>query len=96
MNIKKSWWFESESNPDKAYETLLYEDGNTSCNCFGWTRRCKNGVRSCKHTRMVEAGIADSYCVKSLEGNAKAPERPVQKPVMKIKPESQKRKIQWR
>ena len=60
--IAKSWWFKSSSNESKVYETILYTDGTTSCNCFGWTRRCKDGVRSCKHTRMVESGIADSYC----------------------------------
>jgi hypothetical protein len=36
----------SSSNPSKVYETRVYVDGTTSCNCPGWTR---NSKRSCRH-----------------------------------------------
>lgn len=59
--IAKVWTFGSSSNPNKSYETLQYTDGSTSCNCPGWTRRvAADGSRSCKHTRFVDQGIADS------------------------------------
>jgi len=62
FGIKKVWTFLSESNPNKKYETLLYADKSTSCNCPGWTRRFKNGIRTCKHTRMVDMGTANQEC----------------------------------
>ena len=49
------WTFESSSG-SKTYETLKYNDGSTSCDCPGWTRRCVDGQRTCKHVRSVEAG----------------------------------------
>lgn len=68
--VAKCWWFKSNSNPNKTYETLQYVDGSTSCNCMGWTRGGKrldaNGNRTCTHTRKVDAGIADQECTKSL------------------------------
>ena len=66
-NIAKVWTFKSESNPDKTYETLQYVDGSTSCNCPGWTKRA---IRTCKHTRFVDQGIADSNCTSSHEYDA--------------------------
>ena len=61
--INQVWRFGSDSNPDKEYETLRYEDGSTSCNCPGWTRRITtDGSRSCKHTRSVDLGRADAMC----------------------------------
>ncbi len=55
--IHCTYWFESSSGSG-TYETLQYTDGTTSCVCPGWTRRVDGaGNRSCKHTRMVEAGI---------------------------------------
>jgi hypothetical protein len=61
--IIKVWTFRSDSNPDTQYETLMYQDGITSCGCMGWTRRvAADGSRSCKHTRWVDQGIADRYC----------------------------------
>lgn len=59
--IVRTWTFRSESNPNKAYETILYDDGTLSCNCPGWTQRCQGGFRTCKHVRMAEAGTADRY-----------------------------------
>jgi hypothetical protein len=61
--IKRVWTFRSDSNADVEYQTLLYGDGSTSCNCAGWTRRvATDGSRSCKHTRWVDLGTADQRC----------------------------------
>ena len=59
-DILKSWLFTSDSNPNKEYETLQYADGTTSCNCKGWTMKKAGKERTCKHTRLVEHGLADS------------------------------------
>lgn len=69
MALVKTWTFESSSNPNKTYETQLHDGGNTSCNCPGWTKR---SVRTCKHTRMVEQGIADRYAVSVWESRLRA------------------------
>lgn len=61
--IATVWLFESSTSAGKTYQTLLYVDGSTSCDCPGWTRRCVNGLRSCKHVRYVEMGVADSHSV---------------------------------
>jgi hypothetical protein len=60
--IAKTWWFKSSSGSD-VYETLQYTDGSTSCNCPGWVRRPQ---RSCKHTRMVDGGMADELSIKHV------------------------------
>jgi len=66
--IAKVWTFTSDSNPSKSYETLQYTDGSTSCNCLGWTRRvAADGSRTCKHTRLVDQGLADSRCVATTD-----------------------------
>lgn len=59
-DVAKTWNFESDSSPGKMYETVLYVDGSTSCGCPGWTRRGE--PRTCKHTRMVDSGVADQGC----------------------------------
>jgi len=62
--IAKTWTFQSDSNPNKTYETLLYVDGSTSCGCPGWTRKVDaKGNRSCKHTRSVHQNRADQDSV---------------------------------
>lgn len=62
--IRQVWTFRSDSDPDTQYETLCYTDGSTSCGCKGWTRRvAADGSRSCKHTRWVDQGVADRYCI---------------------------------
>lgn len=48
----------SSSSGTKTYETLLLSDGSTTCDCPGWTRRCVDGQRTCKHVRVVEGGAA--------------------------------------
>jgi len=61
--ITRVWTFASDSNPNIEYQTLQYADGTTSCSCKGWTRRvAPDGSRSCKHTRYVDLGTADSHC----------------------------------
>jgi len=56
--LVKTWTFQSNSNPNKTYETSQYDDGSTSCQCKGWCI-ARGGTRSCTHTRKVEQGIAD-------------------------------------
>ncbi len=51
----KVFTFKSKRDPNRApYECRLYRDGRTTCNCPGWTKSTKNGVRTCKHTELVE------------------------------------------
>src|SRR5436190_22239353 len=60
--IAKCWTFSSSSGRG-TYQTLLYADGSTSCDCPGWCRRvAADGSRSCKHTRSVLMGTADREC----------------------------------
>jgi len=60
--IAKYWTFVS-SNGRTRYQTLLYADGSTSCECPGWCRRVAgDGSRSCRHTRSVQMGTADREC----------------------------------
>lgn len=54
--------FHSESNPDNLYQTLVYDDNTTSCDCPGWRFRRRGGDRQCKHTRLVDMGLADGRC----------------------------------
>ncbi len=63
--IAKVWTFKSSSSA-KTYQTLLYSDSSTSCDCPGWTRRVDTqGNRSCKHTRMIDLDLdlADAEAV---------------------------------
>ena len=61
--IAKCWTFASSSGSGR-YQTLLYADGSTSCECPGWCRRvASDGSRSCKHTRSVLMGTADRECL---------------------------------
>ena len=60
-SVIKSWVFKSKSNPNAhPHETIMMDDGVISCNCRGWTIKRSGRERSCKHTRMVETGMADS------------------------------------
>jgi hypothetical protein len=61
--IAKCWTFASSSGGGR-YQTLLYVNGTTSCECPGWCRRvAADGSRSCKHTRSVLMGNADRECL---------------------------------
>lgn len=91
--IAQSWAFESSSS-DTIYQTLRYTDGSTSCDCPGWTRRiAPNGTRSCKHTRLVEMGIADRQAIstKAASGQQPPPEPPPTKAKKKQKVEPERR-----
>ena len=60
--IAQCWTFTSSSGRGR-YQTLLYADGTTSCDCPGWCRRvAPDGSRTCKHTRSVLMGTANREC----------------------------------
>lgn len=104
----KVWYFKSKSKPyDPPYETLLYADGSTSCNCRGWTVKKQGRPRECRHTRAVEAGMADQMAdhFHDLQ-SGQAQTHPVQQPpakktAKKVKPTPKPaakavvRKIKW-
>jgi len=102
--VTKVWIFQSDSNPNKSYESLQYSDGSVSCGCPGWCRGvAADGTRSCKHTRLVDMGRADYICTTSkdyLAGHlAQSGPAKVSKPVKVEVPVLNKvivRKISWR
>ena len=68
--IAKCWTFLS-SKGDRRYQTLLYVDGTTSCDCPGWCKRiATDGSRSCRHTRSVVLGTADRECERMHDSGA--------------------------
>ena len=70
--IAKCWTFASSSGGGR-YQTLLYADGTTSCECPGWCRRvASDGSRSCKHTRSVLMGTADRECLSMHDSHVPA------------------------
>ena len=70
--IAKCWTFASSKGTGR-YPTLLYADGSTSCDCFGWCRRvAADGSRSCKHTRSVLMGSADRECLSMHDSHGPA------------------------
>jgi hypothetical protein len=93
--ILKVWTFRSDSAPNVQYETLLYQDGTTSCGCKGWTRRvAADGTRSCKHTRWIDQGIADRHCLASHDYQNHQPPTPIQNHVqIKTTPKLGQRKF---
>jgi len=71
--IAKCWTFAS-SRGGHSYQTLLYADGSTSCDCLGWCRRvARDGSRSCRHTRAVVLGSADRECESVHDYRASGP-----------------------
>ena len=85
--IQQVWRFNSDSDPNKEYETLRYLDGSTSCNCAGWTRRvAPDGSRSCKHTRLVDLGRADALALATHNYAQTQPQPHVQRHVPKNNP----------
>lgn len=100
--VAKVWTFKSSSGKN-TYETLLYVDGSTSCNCPGWTRRVSaDGTRTCKHIRYIDQGIDEN--VKeyvSSHSYVDKPETKVEKKVKSFSGKSEitspyKRKIKWK
>lgn len=59
--------FQSDSNPNKQYQTLQYVNGTTSCECPGWKFKRPGNQRLCKHTRWVDAGLANQHAIKVTE-----------------------------
>jgi len=43
--------FKSKTNPANSYEVVEWENGEITCSCPGWTRRCIGGVRECKRVQ---------------------------------------------
>jgi hypothetical protein len=46
--------YPSSSDPKKRYTVCEVNDGTTSCDSMGWTRRNPPGGRTCKHTQDYE------------------------------------------
>ena len=46
--------YPSKSDPTKGYNVCEVNDGTTSCDCRGWTRRNPPGGRTCRHTQDYE------------------------------------------
>lgn len=65
---------ESESKPGTFYLTILYSDGSTSCNCFGW---CRRKIRDCKHVRNMAATCGLLVFDKVVSENFGAVPRPL-------------------
>lgn len=63
--ISKTFFFSSDSDPDRTYQTLLYDNGETSCDCRGWVFK-RGGTRSCRHTRFVEAGLGERHAIRVI------------------------------
>jgi predicted nucleic acid-binding Zn finger protein len=96
--IARMWVFASESNPNKKYQTLQYVDGSTSCQCMGWCRKVTiEGLRSCRHTRSIDAGTANSECISSVDyTNTNKPNLAIKLKTNNNAPEAPlKRKIRW-
>ena len=99
--IARVWKFSSSSNPNKSYETLQYEDGTTSCQCPGWTKRvAADGSRTCRHTRSVDMGTADTECTASsiygpVSSTPTVMIQPVQKTQELVTTGVLKRKVLW-
>lgn len=55
--VISSWCFQSESNPDKAYDVILRRSGEVSCPCPGWIFKRAGQSRDCKHLRAAAADI---------------------------------------
>jgi hypothetical protein len=52
-------WATPSTHGAAVYETLLYADGQLSCNCPAWVYVRKGRPRGCRHTRAAEGQVAD-------------------------------------
>lgn len=73
--IVTTWFFKSSRDDSTLYQTLAYTDHTLSCDCPGWKFKKKNtgGDRTCKHARLVEAGLAkegSGQCVRRVDHRA--------------------------
>ena len=64
----KTWTFASDSNPSRTFTTTLRDDGTRHCTCHG-AKFLANGSVSCKHTRLIDQGVADEVAI-SFSGTA--------------------------
>jgi len=75
VKYKAQGWFFFSPEESPCYmhvETILFTDGTKRCGCRQyWTGITSDGSRSCKHTRYVDQGIADTNCVSSHDYTAK-------------------------
>ena len=62
--MAKTWTFASDSNPNRTFTTTLRDDGTRHCTCHG-AKMLANGSMSCKHTRLIDQGMADEECISS-------------------------------
>ncbi len=46
------------SSSNREYETVIWSDGLTSCNCPGWTMVKPGRGRGCKHTKAIGKKVA--------------------------------------
>jgi hypothetical protein len=76
--IDRTYSFESSSDRNRFYQTIVWSDGLISCDCPGWTRRVQpDGSRTCKHTRSVRAGTAHLEAFRVVPGSGAAYTAPV-------------------
>lgn len=75
------WRFASSSGSGH-HETLQYTNGTLTCSCPGWTKRCVNGIRTCKHVRFVQTGVANQEAATHGPVGAHPLAAPVPVPVM--------------
>jgi hypothetical protein len=52
-------WATPSRHGAAVYETLLYANGQLSCDCPAWVYVKKGRPRGCRHTRAVESQVAD-------------------------------------
>ncbi|MDQ3830407.1 MAG: hypothetical protein M3361_14130 [Candidatus Tectomicrobia bacterium] len=50
-------WAMPSSRGTTVYETVLYTEGSTSCDCPAWVFHRKGGERTCKHIRQLAREI---------------------------------------
>lgn len=71
--MAKTWTFASDSNSNRTFTTTLRDDGTRHCTCHG-AKMLANGSMSCKHTRLIDQGMADEACISS-SGSSNVPQQ---------------------
>lgn len=82
------FFYQSSSSAETQYQTLLYKDGSTSCDCPGWKFKRRNApARTCKHTREVETdqALAQNHAINfKYYGSGQRAPRPAQRELSPI------------
>lgn len=73
--IVTTFIFESESNPEKVYQTLQMNDGTVTCDCPGY-RFKRTAERTCRHLRLVLAGLGNRHAIRVVESGTLAKRTP--------------------